>query len=174
MNDENSINRLDESTPPLQTVRMTELQSRHLFTVSMTLHPIQQLGGTPAGTRRVVPVSGGTFAGPRLHGDVLPLAGSDLLLERADGSFQQDVRLILKTADDALILMTYRGVRHAAPDVRARLARGEVVPSSEYYLRTAPFFETSSPTYAWLNTIVTVGVGERQPDGVTYHVFEIL
>jgi hypothetical protein len=105
---------------------------------------------------------------------VLPLAGSDLLLERADGSFQQDVRLILKTADDALILMTYRGIRHATPDVSARLARGETVPASEYYLRTAPFFETASPTYAWLNTIVTIGVGERQANGVRYEIFEIL
>ncbi len=46
--------------------------------------------------------------------------------------------------------------------------------ASEYYLRTAPFFETSSPAYAWLNKIVTVGVGDRQPDGVVYEVFEIL
>jgi hypothetical protein len=48
------------------------------------------------------------------------------------------------------------------------------VPSSEYYLRTAPFFETASPTYDWLNTIVTIGVGERQANGVRYEVFEIL
>jgi Protein of unknown function (DUF3237) len=153
---------------------MTPLPSRHLFTLTMTLHPFVQLGDTPAGNRRIIPVAGGEFTGDRLRGDVLPLAGADLLLERADGSFQQDVRVILKTVDDALILMTYRGVRHATPEVRARLARGESVPPSEYYLRIAPFFETSAPAYAWLNTIVTVGVGERQPNGVTYRLFEIL
>jgi Protein of unknown function (DUF3237) len=150
------------------------LQSRHLFTITMTLHPYQQLGATPAGNRRIIPVAGGDFVGDRLRGDVLPLAGSDLLLERADGSFQQDVRLMLKTHDEALILMTYRGIRHATPDVSARLARGETVSSSEYYLRTAPFFETSAPAYAWLNTIVTIGVGERRTNGVRYEVFEIL
>jgi hypothetical protein len=58
--------------------------------------------------------------------------------------------------------------------VNARIARGEAVASSEYYLRTAPFFETSSPKYAWLNKVVSVAVGERTPDGVTYEVFEIL
>jgi hypothetical protein len=70
--------------------------------------------------------------------------------------------------------MTYRGVRHASPEVTARIARGERVTGSEYYLRTAPFFETSVPKYAWLNKIVSIGIGERQPDGVSYEVFEIL
>jgi hypothetical protein len=82
--------------------------------------------------------------------------------------------MVLRTDDGALILMTYRGVRHASAEVNARIARGEQVNGSEYYLRTAPFFETSSPQYAWLNKIVTVGVGERRPGGVTYEVFEIL
>ena len=57
--------------------------------------------------------------------------------------------------------------------MNAKIARGEQVPPSDYYLRTAPFFETSSPQYAWLNKIVAVSVGERQPDGVGYEVYEI-
>ncbi len=89
---------------------------------SMTLLPIEDLGDTPAGHRRVVPVSGGAFVGERLRGDVLSHAGSDLLLGRADGSFQQDVRLVLRTDDGALILMTYRGVRRAPAEVSARRA----------------------------------------------------
>jgi hypothetical protein len=70
--------------------------------------------------------------------------------------------------------MTYRGIRHASPEVNERIARGEVVPPSDYYLRTTPFFETASPAYAWLNKIVAVGVGERRPRDVVYEVFEIL
>jgi hypothetical protein len=151
-----------------------ELKPRHLFTLTMNLPPTLELGDTPAGKRRVFTVSGGQFVGDRLRGEVLPHASSDLLLVRHDGSSQQDVRLILRTDDSALILMTYRGVRHASEEVNARIARGEQVPSADYYLRTAPFFETSSPKYAWLNKIVSVGVGERQPDGVSYEVFEIL
>jgi len=140
----------------------------------MKLPPTLELGDTPAGKRRVFTVSAGEFAGDRLRGEVLPQASSDLLLVRADGSSQQDVRLILRTDDGALILMTYRGVRHASAEVNARIARGERVAASEYYLRTAPFFETSSPKYAWLNQIVSIAIGERQPDGVKYEVFEIL
>jgi hypothetical protein len=153
---------------------MLELKSRHLFTLTMKLPPTLELGDTPTGKRRVFTVSGGQFAGERLRGEVLPQAGSDLLLVRQDGSSQQDVRLILRTNDGALILMTYRGVRHASDEVNAKIARGEPVPPTDYYLRTAPFFETSSSKYAWLNKIVSVAVGERQPDGVSYEVFEIL
>jgi Protein of unknown function (DUF3237) len=82
--------------------------------------------------------------------------------------------MVLRTDDGTLILMTYRGVRHASAEVNERIARGERVAASDYYLRTAPFFETSSPKYAWLNKIVTIGVGERRPDIVVYEVFEIL
>jgi hypothetical protein len=122
----------------------------------------------------VFPVSGGSFKGERIRGSVLPMAGSDLLLTRSDGSSQQDVRMVLRTDDGTLVLMTYRGVRHASQEVNDRIARGEPVAASEYYLRTAPFFETSSPKYSWLNKIVTIGVGERQPQSVVYEIFEIL
>lgn len=150
------------------------LQSRPLFSLTLQLHPVIELGRTPAGGRRVFPVAGGTFDGERLRGTVSPLIGSDLLLARPDGSFQQDVRLLLITDDDETILMTYRGVRRASPEVDARLSRGEAVDASEYYLRTTPYFETAAPSYAWLNGIVAVAQGGRTPGGVRYETFEIL
>lgn len=140
----------------------------------MKLPPTLDLGNTPAGNRRIFTVSGGQFNGDRLRGEVLPHASSDLLLQRTDGSYQQDVRLVLRTDDQQLILMTYRGVRHASPQADARRARGEQLAPSEYYLRTVPFFETSSTKYVWLNKIASVGVGERQADAVKYEIFEIL
>jgi hypothetical protein len=154
---------------------MRELKSTHLFTITIKLHPTIEMGDTPAGKRRVFSVSGGEFTGDRIRGTIMPVIGSDLLLVRADGSAQQDVRMLLKTDDGALVLMTYRGVRHASDEVNARIARGEQVSGSDYYLRTAPFFETSSPKYSWINKIVAVGVGERRgADTVVYEVFEVL
>ena len=153
---------------------MSELRAQPLFTIRMTLHPMQDLGATPLGHRRIAPVSGGTFEGARLRGVVLPHAGSDWLLARADDSFQLDVRVTLQTDEGALIGMSYRGLRHASPEVTAKLARGERVDASQYYLRTTPLFETASPRFAWLNNVVAVGVGERLPDGVVYEVFEVL
>lgn len=153
---------------------MRELKSRHLFTITEQLPPTLELGDTPAGNRRIFTVSGGQFAGERLRGEVLPQASSDLLLTRQDGTSQQDVRLVLRTEDNALILMTYSGRRHASPEVSARIRRGEQVPPSDYYLRMAPFFETAAPNYTWLNKIVSVGIGERVAGAVKYEVFEIL
>jgi hypothetical protein len=158
-----------------QRSTMKELKANRLFTLTIKLHPTIELGNTPAGKRRIFAVSGGEFLGDRIRGTIMPIIGSDLLLVRADGSAQQDVRMLLQTDDGALVLMTYRGVRHASDEVNARIARGEAVDGAEYYLRTAPFFETSSPRYSWINKIVAVGVGERRAaDSVVYEVFEIL
>ena len=153
---------------------MTSLRTQFLFTLEISLHPIHDLGATPAGRRRIVPVSGGRFEGPRLRGEVLPDIGGDWLLQRSDGAFESDVRLALRTEDGALISMTYRGIRHASPAVSERLARGEDVASSEYYLRTAVFLETSSSQHCWVNDLIAVGVGRRLPERVIYELHEVL
>jgi len=145
-----------------------------LFTLEISLHPIHDLGGTPLGRRRIVPVSGGRFDGPRLRGEVLPDVGGDWLLQRADGTFQSDVRLALRTDDGALISMTYRGIRHAPPGVSERIARGEEVAPSEYYLRTAAFLETAAPEHRWVNDVIAIGMGRRLPERVIYELFEVL
>lgn len=153
---------------------MTQLLSSPLFDISLTLHPVHEIGDTPLGARRIVPVSGGMFIGERLKGIVLPNAGADWILVRHNGSVQLDVRLTLRTDDDALIFMSYRGIRHSSPEVARQIARGEKVDPADYYFRTTPVFETSHEKYEWLNNIVTVAVGERLASEVKYRVFEIL
>jgi hypothetical protein len=70
--------------------------------------------------------------------------------------------------------MHYTGIRCGPTEVMARIAAGEIVDASEYYHRSTPYFETSSPKYAWLNRIVSVGLGWRKADRAGYEVFEIL
>ena len=84
------------------------------------------------------------------------------------------MRLVLKTDGDALIGMTYRGIRQGAPDVIARLEKGEAVDPAGYYFRIAPLFETAAPGYAWLNNVVAIGIGHRRAGGATYSIFEVL
>lgn len=145
----------------------------HLFTARFEVTPARSLGATPFGERRIVQITGGTFEGPRLRGIVLP-EGGDWLLFRHDGILQLDVRATLQTDDGHLIYMTYRGVRHGPADVIARLNRGEPVDPDEYYFRTAPWFETGSDKYGWLNGIVSVATGERLPAGPIYTVYQVL
>ncbi|MBT3535273.1 MAG: DUF3237 domain-containing protein [Rhodospirillaceae bacterium] len=153
---------------------MNEIKTEFLFEMSAELSGMRDLGQTPVGNRRVAEVGGGTFEGPRLRGKILPAAAGDWLIFRPDGVLQLDVRLTLETDDGAYIYMTYRGVRHGPEDVIARLNAGEDVDASEYYFRTAPFFETGAEKYAWLNSIICVGTGHRLPAGPVYRVFEVL
>lgn len=150
-----------------------ELQSRYLMELRLEVTASHIMGDTPQGMRRVDVLNKGRFTGPRLNGVTLEGA-SDLLLRTGDQALKPDVRVLLKTDDDALILLTYRGVRHGPDAVMARIAAGEAVAPEEYYLRTVLQFETASETYDWLNRILAVGVGRREPNGVTYDVFEIL
>ena len=148
------------------------LRTEFLMQMSAELENPHQLGETPAGGRRIVYVKGGEFSGPGLRGQVLP-GGGDWLLVRKDGVGQLDVRITLRTDDGALIFVTYRGIVIIAPEVRQRIRKGEAVDPSEYYFRTVPFFETASEKYAWLNKLVTVGVGRRTRTGVVYSVYAI-
>ena len=131
------------------------MTSRPLMTVRIAAAPSQKLGTVPHGIRSIVPVTGGDFEGPRLRGKVLP-GGGDWLLLRPDGVLELDLRITLETDDHVLIYMTFQGLRHGP------------------YFRTLPRFETSTATYAFLNRIVSVGVGEAGPDGAVHRIDEIL
>jgi hypothetical protein len=125
------------------------------------------------GNRRIGLVAGGTFAGPKLRGKVLP-GGADWIVVRADGVTTLDVRLVLETDDGAAIGMTYRGLRHGPSEVMDKVNRGDPVDPSTYYFRTAVAFETAAAKYAWLNSAIFVGTGDRKPSGPVYDVFEVL
>jgi hypothetical protein len=127
----------------------------------------------PGGLRRVGIVFGGAFEGERLSGEILD-GGNDWQTVRQDGATALDVRLVLRTNDNAMIAMTYRGIRHGPPEIIERIERGETVDPATHYFRIAPFFETAAEKYGWLNRIVAVGIGQRRADGPIYSVFEVL
>ncbi len=151
------------------------LRSSHLFTLTLDVAPnMTDLGETPYGRRRIASVKGGRFEGEELNGSVMPSPGGDWLLQRRDGILMLDVRLTLKTHDDHLVYMHYRGMRHGPAWVIEQLNKGEKVDPSQYYFRTTPWFETSSEKYRFLNRIVCVAAGRRDPTGPVYEVFQIL
>ncbi len=160
--------------PEILPAEMRELSVRALFVLLLDVKPPQVIGRTPGVDRRVGEITGGRFEGERLRGTVLS-GGSDWQSVRAgDGAWMLDVRLVLRTDDDCLIGMTYRGLRHGPQAVLDRIARGEVVSASEYYLRISPYFETAAPKYDWLNRVAAIGSGHRLREGPIYQVFEVL
>jgi hypothetical protein len=150
------------------------IQTRPLFEIQLQVPSILDIGATPLGRRRIATVTGGEFHGERLRGTVVGAPAGDWLLQRSDGVTVLDVRLLLRTDDGEHIYMSYRGLRHGPADVMARLAAGEAVDPASYYFRIAPVFETAATKYDWLNKIVAVGTGRREPTGPSYVVEEVL
>jgi hypothetical protein len=149
-----------------------DLRTEFLFDIVAAVER-HDLGVTPSGHRWIISPTGGIFEGPKIKGRVLP-GGGDWLVERSDGSRVLDVRITLCTDDGHQIYVQYRGLFHCTPDVMQRLAQGERVDPGEYYFRTAPFFETASEKYGWLNRVMAVGVGRRTPTQVAYTVYAVL
>jgi hypothetical protein len=148
------------------------IEARPLFVLREAIPPLLVVGATPNGYRRVGMVQGGTFEGERLSGTVV--TGNDWQTLRPDSCMKLDVRMILKTSDDALIAMTYTVVRAGPPEVMAAMDRGEAPDPSTYYFRMSALFETSAERYDWINRIVAIGIGNRLADGPVYNVFELL
>ena len=134
-----------------------------VFGLEATLGEPLDLGDTARGRRRIVPLTGGTFAGPELNGNLLPGASADWQIVLADGTTLADIRYTLQTDAGALIYVQSRGVRHGPADVLARLGRGEEVDAGEYTFRTATRIETAAPELDRLNKGVFISVGGRRP-----------
>lgn len=148
------------------------LRLERLFSAQISLAKPQELGETPQGRRRIIGITGGSFSGARLSGRVLP-GGADWQRIRADGVADLDARYTLETHDGALIYVANRGYRHGSSAILEKLAAGEEVDPSLYYMRTTPLFETGDARYAWLNRVICVATGARRAAAVELEVFEI-
>ena len=143
-----------------------------LLRAEIALGPPQELGDTPAGRRRIIPIIGGSFHGERLNGRVLP-GGADWQIVRADGVAELEARYTLETSDGARIYVQNFGYRHGPADVLRRLADGKPVEPSLYYMRTTPRFETAAERYGWLNRTICVATGARRAESVELDIFEV-
>lgn len=156
---------------PNQTPSPPELEL--VMTARIEVGAIINVGRTPLGERRIIPITGGTFAGPTLQGRIVP-SGADWQLIRVDGVAEIDARYLLETDAGDLIYIVNRGLRHGPPEVMAQLARGAAVDPASYYFRSIPSFETAAPDCAWLMRSLFVGVGERHPDHVAMQFWRVL
>jgi hypothetical protein len=151
---------------------LQRVSTRPLFVLRETVPPLLIVGATPNGFRRIGLVQGGSFEGERLSGEVV--SGNDWQTVRNDSCTKLDVRMILRTTDGALIVMTYTVLRAGAPEVMEKLDRSDAPDPDSYYFRMSPLFETSAKKYDWINRIISVGVGNRLAEGPVYSIFEVL
>ncbi len=130
------------------------------------------VGETGEGLRRVVPILGGRIEGPNLAGEILP-AGADYQLIRADGYTTLDARYAARMAGGAMLYIVNIGVRYGAPELMARITRGEEVPPEQIYFRTTPRFETEDAGLKWMTRPLFLATGIRKPERVEVKVFEV-
>jgi len=142
------------------------------FALRVAVAPALELGSTHLGRRRVIAITGGTVAGPRLNGVVLP-GGADWQVIRGDGVAELEARYMLQADDGGLIAVVNRGLRHGPDAVMRKLIAGEPVDPGAYYFRCTPVFETAAPAHQWLTRTVFVARGARHPDRVEISVYAV-
>jgi hypothetical protein len=117
------------------------LTGEHVLTIDAVLGDVVDVGETPTGRRRVIPVVGGTVAG-RVAGVVLP-GGADWNLERSDGSCELSARYELRLDDGSVVSVVNTAVHEASP---------------RQPILTTPRFDVGDGGPVWLRTGVHVGL----------------
>ncbi|MGV0984856.1 MAG: DUF3237 domain-containing protein [Limnohabitans sp.] len=140
--------------------------------LSVQVDKPQEVGQTHHGVRRLIPILGGQVQGQGWTARVLP-GGADFQLIVNERMAELDARYTIETDGGDLIFVQNRAVRTAAPEVMARLVRGEPVPPESVYFRCSPSFETASPSLGWITERLFVGTGARHPDRVVMRFFEV-
>jgi len=132
----------------------------------------QEVGHTQHGQRRLIPILGGEARGTGWTARVLP-GGADYQLIVSPRLAELDARYVLETDAGDLIYVHNRALRAAAPEVTARLLRGEAVDPQQVYFRCSPSFETASPALGWMAERMFIGSGVRRPERVEMQFFTV-
>lgn len=153
---------------------MTEaMQLEWLMDAHVEILPPVEVGNTPTGVQRAIPLGGGHIDGPHLRGTVIPGA-ADWQIIRSDGVAMLDVTGAMLTHDKVIIRVSTKALRHGSSQVMQRLAAGEQVPPGEYYMRGVTQFHAPAGAYEWLNKSLFVMWGERYESEVVIHYYRVL
>lgn len=149
----------------------------HTCDLTIDLAPVKEMGMGRGGTRRIIPIIGGTVSGPRLCGKVLNIGADWQTIfhndQGNDGLAELDTRYAMETDDGALIEIINYGFRHGPQEVIEAIARGETVSPDSYYMRTQARLETGDKRYDWVNRTLFIGVGHREQSSVNVRLFAI-
>lgn len=147
-----------DSTDPALVPSSPPLLTEFVYEAEVTISPAVEVGPGAHGKRRYIPITGGTFIGPKIRGVILP-GGADWQTERADGVTEVDALYSVKCDDGTVIIVHNRGL----------IAGGN-------YLRTTPQFDAPKGPHDWLNRSIYVGSvsGSPKPGTVIIRVFRVL
>lgn len=155
-------------------------QLKHIMTLRVNLAPPVEFGRTAYGERRFIAITGGTFDGPSIAGEILN-GGGDWNAVRPDGVVHVFAKYSLRTDDGVLINITNEGWgRSNAAEMKAVfendfVAAEKAAQDQPWYTKTCPRFEVTEGKYGWLNSTCFVGdlVRPNKPGHVDIEVYQI-
>lgn len=123
-----------------------DFKTEFMWDAKVKIANMINVGESKSGVRRVIPISGGTFSGPKIKGEVLP-GGEDSQLVRPDGDTELNARYLLKTDDGYVIQVVNKALIHTDAKSKAFYCKSvldlEAPKSSPYdYLNHAIFIGT--------------------------------
>ena len=145
---------------------------RHVADFDIDLDPISEMGNGRAGKRRIIPIVGRRITGREFTGKILNV-GADWQTIFSSGVAELDARYAFLTHDGAVIEIINFGYRHGPEDVMLRVAAGDNIDPSNYYMRTHARLETGHPKYDWVNRTLFLGVGGRLNSSVSLSLYAI-
>ena len=125
-----------------------DFKTELMWKANVKIGTMINVGVSKRGTRRVIPITGGTFSGPKINGEVLP-GGEDWQLVRPDGDTELYARYLMKTDDGIVLQILNKALMHApAPGeeggfyVKSVIDIEAPIESSYDYLNHAIFLGT--------------------------------
>jgi hypothetical protein len=123
-----------------------DFKTEFMWDAKVKITGMINVGESKRGVRRVIPITGGTFSGPKIKGEVLP-GGEDWQLVRPDGDTELYARYLLKTDDGHVIQVINNALIHTDAKTKAFYCKSvldlEAPQNSPYdYLNHAIFIGT--------------------------------
>ena len=136
--------------------------------LKVTIEQPVDLGATVHGKRVIIPISGGTFEGPRMKGTVLK-GGADYQYVGMNGTRTELNAIYTIKTDDGVLIQVQNGGLIYAP--KEKNASGP----PEFYFRAAPKFEAPIDSkYAWLNNAIFICKPEVKDGYISIQVWKVL
>jgi hypothetical protein len=135
------------ANPEKTVAQYKDFKTELMWEAKVKIANMINVGESKRGVRRVIPIIGGTFSGPKIKGEVLP-GGEDWQLVRPDGDTELNARYLLKTDDGIVIQVINQALMHFP-------AKGE---EGSFYVKSVIDLEAPSDSkYSYLNHAIFLG-----------------
>ena len=127
-----------KDTPQLEFAMQLKVTTGEAFSCGETQH----------GERVVIPITGGTFEGPKLKGTIISGGADYQLVNKAQNRTELEAIYCIKTDDGVSIHVRNKGIIANGKDEQGK---------ASFYFKCAPRFEAPADSkYAWLNNALFV------------------